>query len=430
MTAEIMLDGFLSDGWKEPFPYKIRVVKNGTAAPLFYRESEGKVLTRISKESICDTILDYWSKQPATRSADLTQKYAAEALNFFRAYAESLTETIKPVAFKSDDSYTFYRLEFDPYEALTPTFDEMMSRSTNPLAIQAYIGSMLDFMSECQQYMWLYGPGGNGKSRLVHFLKKLFGGAAVSATVAGHDGRFWTSQFLNKRVVLFPDTDNYNFVNCGLFKSMCGGDSIRMEHKGGAIFDAELACKFVFSSNQRPNIEDEPSAARRVIYGEFAPVTNKKMPDHIYNALLWSEAPAILHKCMALYKVSCPDHGAIANEEGVLLRINADSEERWETVARRHLHLWDKGFFDTQNLNARPRVEPMVLLAIKEDERLSEIEYRRFKDYLERNYGVIKHRLNIGLHSPKWFYIHCTVKSDFKQYNRFTVVENSEEAER
>lgn len=393
------------NGWHD-FPFRLLIVKNNTSDPLFYQLLDGNVLERLSKNTIAALILRYWQTCPATAPYRLMPADAKVALDFFSSFATSFDELIEPVLFKSDIGYCFRRLSFDPKHGQTPTFDELMSRTSNARALKAWIGSLFDAGSERQQYVWIFGDGMNGKSSLAKFLQNIFGPGATSAQPPGRDVRFWTAQFLGKRLAIMPDCSDFTFINSGLFKSHTGGDHIPVEEKGQGTYCIEPTWKFLILSNQKPSIEDEASAVRRAIYCKMSPITTKRLADTTYQALLNSEAPAFIAQCIDCYKELAPGKGAVETDAAITKELTDATEERWAFIANRHLCIYEEGTLDQTAYNEMPFVTRHYMRGIQKSENLSASQYQQFLNYLERRHGIRVHDVKVG-GQGRHVYIKC-----------------------
>jgi hypothetical protein len=414
-TANVMLGIKPGDKWAD-FPLRVVVVKSMTDDPIFYVRSDDNVFARISEDALESIILEYWSGCAAMKGQSATSTTAKQTLEFFHAYSESFSETIYPVRFLSQPGNTFHRLDFDLQDGATPTFDEMLSRASNAQAIMAYIGSMFEAESEMQQYLYIYGEGRTGKSRLPKILMRIFRDSAC-ASYAHHMNQFWTSQFMNKRFAYFPDCDNPNFVTSGLWKSMIGGDPVRVEFKGQAIHSVQLFCKFLIVSNNKPNIESDVASLRRVIFSEFKPFDNERIPDAIYDALLWSEVPKFIKRCLEVYREVAPRHGAIPTEGDVLAEVISHAEERWAAAVERYMDVWPRGYFDPVDNNKAAHMLPTVLQTIIKSEGWSQKDATSFRDYLKRVHNVYKKKIKLQSRDAVEVYLNCKSKDDKTDYS-------------
>lgn len=406
-TAYVMLGKNYGDkGWR-PFPHQILIRRHQTEDPIFFELRKENVIVRISTRLIHATILSYWQQCPATVTKRLTINDARSTLDFFEALAPPFDEVIDPVLFASDIGYCFRRLPFDPVPGMTPTFDELLSRTSNARALMAWIGSLFDTKSERQQYLWIYGDGMNGKSSLAKFLQNIFADGAVSAQPPGRGGdRFWAAQFIGKRLVVLPDCNDYTFVNSGQFKSHTGGDKIPIEEKNKGIYCIDPTWKFLILSNQKPSIEGEASAVRRAIYCEMAPITKKRLTDGSYQFLLTREAPAIIAKCLEVYREMAPDGGAIETDAEITQELIDAAEERWAFIANRHLLFYEEATLSGVSYSEMPCVTRHHMRAIQKIENLSVGQYQSFLNYIHRKHGVRVHLVKVD-GTPRRVYIKC-----------------------
>lgn len=409
-TAILMMGrGFNENGWRD-FPYQLVVQKSELGDPLYYKLLEGNILRRITTKNIILDVSKFWRSCPATIKRGMTADNAAAAVHSFSAIASSFDEPISPVMFKTEIGYCFHRLDFDAAGGSTPAFDEMMGRTTNAQAMMAWIGSLFDHGSEKQQYLWIYGEGMNGKSSLANFLHEIFNGAATSTQPPNKYGdKFWASQFIGKRLVIFPDCDDFTFINSGMFKSLTGDDVVRIEEKGIGAYSTRLQAKFLSLSNAKPSVDGEASAVRRAIYCEMGPIKNKRMSALAYQRLLRQEAPAFLHKCMEMYKLLAPDGGSIETDAGITAELVRAAEERWAYVANRHLTLYPADSALTKKYKDMPFVMPHYMREIQKQEKLSARDYQSFLNYLNRNHGIFCRGVKTDS-GTRYVYLNCDTR--------------------
>lgn len=283
----------------------------------------------------------------------------------------------KTWAWADDEALTFHRLPFTGREeGETPTWDELMSRTTNAKPLMAWIGSLFISESARQQYIWLFGEGGDGKGSVIRFLEAVFGDAFGSEEPPSGDGkRFWTAGLVGKRLVAFTDTNDARWPTSGLFKTISGGDSVRVELKGGKAFTMRLDAKFLFSSNERPDITSRKADLRRVIMCEFSSPA-EAIPD--FEARLWAEGGAFLRKCIALYHDLCPGHGNIASDTSAIESWAAAVDDEYQAT-------FDRIFVHETQEKCRWISAPLYMRAIQRayhDPR----QRRAFRLWIERRY--------------------------------------------
>ena len=269
--------------------------------------------------------------------------------NQAKAIAKTVLLMIEPLEKKPSiielnegNDLCFHRVPFHlDLTSSTPLFDEMMSRTSNSMALRCFIGSLLCPTSDRSQYLWLYGSGGNGKGCLLRLLRKIFNGALGSEHEPSKGDRFWTSGLLDKRLVVFPECDDATFPASGLFKTLTGGDPVRIEKKNQAVFTADLDCKFMFLSNERPVLNDSAADRRRAIFCEIG--SPKTMVGN-FEKMLWLEAPAIIGKCWFQF---CEHMVAVGDHT---IRVDGGSLDQVTTIIQDTMQaIFDRYFLYTMN---------------------------------------------------------------------------------
>jgi hypothetical protein len=380
-----------------PFGQNFAVVEDDEGVRVPVRISAHRVVSYVSPEAVVNSILDYTHKTCAGAWAQTTPADARMYFDLWKALAEPLDErSIKPVAQASDHtSLCLRRLPWDLEPGDTPAFDELFSRIDNGFALKAWIGSLFVQASDRQQYCWIYGEGRNGKGSLASFLHRVFGPSYRAETVPEKGNRFWTSGLLGSRLVVFPDCNNYTFVTTGLFKSLTGGDAVRVERKGLASSTAILQSKFLFLSNTKPALTSKKADRRRVIYcvaNELAKDT-KIIAKADYDAMLWKEGPAFIMKCLSAFK-ACESAGEIPTESLEIEALILGTEEPMEILFKRYmtvreepagLDVSERQYVDAQDLR---RVVCM-------GEKMSNHDYREFLEFIGRRYGGIYKQVSV-----------------------------------
>jgi hypothetical protein len=324
--ADVLCD---RTGQKVQFPRRFTPVKAGRNGVVTMEVLPGKVLRPVSDDEVIRTIAEFCgSVLLGLPQFNLLDEQLHKAFKYWFRYTSPI-DAPKPAAFASDDSYCLHRLPFDPSPGATPHWDEMFDRITNADPLRAWIGSLFDPQADKQQYVWLYGEGRNGKGSLTRALRRVIGDSATATIneVPKIRNSFWTDGFVHARLVFFPDCEQPGFPSSGLFKSLTGGDPIRVERKYGLPYDVIPECKFFFTSNKVALVSRERSDLRRAIYCEVA---NPKTIFENYEERLWDEMPHFIHQCREAYARLCPNGGEIeACHDHLVERIdehNADLE--------------------------------------------------------------------------------------------------------
>lgn len=233
-----------------------------------------------------------------------------------------------PFAFKEDPTICFHRVEFhiDVNQRVhdnigaTIVADELIGRMSNNRAAMAYLASMIIEKSFLQQYMYIYGDGGDGKGALIRAFKRFFGAAAYTKQRGPRsDDKHYGVSFNNKRLVAFTDSRDPAVVRADYVMALTGDDGLEVEPKGGHGYNIPPYCKLVFLSNVQPSLINQLSEIRRLIYVVMSPrplgIDGLVIDDPKgYEASLWAEMPEFIKKCLNAYWELCPTHGAIPQD--------------------------------------------------------------------------------------------------------------------
>lgn len=422
-------------GWP-PFPAILHKVTDEGGEPIVYQEKDGivRILTAPGIEAL---IAHYWQvvlpegPRPISLGA-MSADDARKIRLLWLITAPTRSGKFPMVVWLSDPRPAHHRLPFDPLpvESLKdacPLFDELMARTSNANGLMAFIGSLLDDRSQRQQYVWMYGEGGNGKGALMRALTDVLGRITASEQVPRPDDRFWTSGLLGKRLVYFPDCNNASFVTSGLFKSLSGEDQVRVEIKRGAILSVAMPVKFIFVSNKRPNLSSQKSDMRRVIYCHVGAVG-----EHVdgYEERLRAEVPALLSACWWLYITLTGANPRalypVQNLEEVK-ELAADAEHEYEAFVSNFLtlteqdashfidpdRLSDKEYMATKKFAACDAVRASHMLHQMQNAGFkTEFDRAKLRDYMRRKHRVFCREIKKD-GKPYLCYLNCT--ADWQQ---------------
>lgn len=364
-----------------PFPRRYFAHETSPGIRLYLRETEEKdVVEYVHELCLANEILRWLATDVAAccKGYHFEHRHAVEAAKYWRGFTAPIGK-IKSVCWLHDEGLTFRRLPWIKDHKTTPVFTEMFSRISNARALKAFIGSLFFEESDMQQYVWLSGQGQNGKGALSRFLHSVFANAYSSQIPPQPTDRFWTSMIMGKRLVVFPDCNNQSFVTSGLFKSLTGGDPVRIEQKNQPAGTTIMSAKYLFLSNERPALSSEKADQRRIIYCEMGAVPNK--PDPKYQEKLWAEGGSFLSECIKIYQRMCEDRGPIEAQNEDLEDWISTVEEDLETAFIQNFELDVVGGY---------------LLPASFQDRLEEIWPRNrrmqseFRKWLERTHGVTK----------------------------------------
>lgn len=333
------------------FSCEPKVVKSGTGY-LLGRRGPGKTLVAMDQDEL-EGIIFKWLAEEAVNVFDfrtlsiqdlpsivkawiaLTDKIDEEDCDIIGEYVDCDSRIPESVRWawnrvKWPRRYGVTKEEF-------PLISEVLSRMDCPDQFCAWVGSIFDKESPQSQYMWLYGEGGNGKSAMVNLIGSMCGTAHTSARKPNaRDMKFWSTCLIGKRFVSFGDTNSFKFPSEDIFKMLTGDKYIPLEEKWGRLMHVKLPCKYIFTSNMRPEISDSMADRRRVIFSKIEPINCE--PDGKYEERLIKESEPFLNYCREMYdKLNV--NGFIKMNEEVVDTLVSTTEGNFQETFDRSLEL-------------------------------------------------------------------------------------------
>ena len=387
---------------QEPdFNYGVIQIPDGPRIPV--RLDRG-VVNFCSEENITSYIL----QAVKGYGFSFTAKNAKEAMDYWRLFKPPIEEP-KIVRMLSDDGLCFHRLLFDPNENMpTPLFDAFLARTTNSEALKIFIGSLFVDEADRQQYVWLYGQGLNGKGTLLRFLDKCLGPAYFSTEPPTRDDKFWNYSLLGKRLVAFPDINNSRFPASQKFKMLSGDDKVPIEPKGKQAYNAKLSCKFIFASNERPDISSQKSDMRRAIFCEIGEISKVEIG---YETKLWAEAPGIVGKCIKAYTEKCGEHGPIPTDTEGLDTLVEERSAFYELIIEKSFKIDKRKTVIKENKTVpiidadKEKMKNIDFIDHLNSWKLQKESIREFKKYLESVHGVKYKQFKTGKKDKEGNYV-------------------------
>jgi putative DNA primase/helicase len=165
--------------------------------------------------------------------------------------------------------------------------------------LQRWAGYMLTGRTDAHAFLFLYGPGGNGKGVLVNTLAAALGDYARTAPMetfmVSHNDRHPTdlAGLRGARLVLAQETEAGRVLAESRIKALTGGDPISARFMRGDFFEFQPAFKLVMVGNHKPVIRNPDEAMRRRLH--LLPLTFvPARPDHGLPDRLKAELPGIV----------------------------------------------------------------------------------------------------------------------------------------
>lgn len=360
---------------------KYIVVENPDYSRDIVRVRSNDVCERVCFDPLINDLLVYTRKNKVARKKvgyHLSEKNAKECASLWMRTTQTVPEP-KPFLFKDEPGLCYSRLpcRYDPTIA-SPLFDEMFSRMTNRDSARAFIGSLFCEHSYRQQCLWLYGDGQDGKGALVNTLNRVMGNASVFVQVPTEKGgsvhnQFFISELVGKRLAVFDDIGSPKFVTSAYFKGLSGGDVHQSNEKHRKQHKVRLNTKFVFTSNQAPDVSELHADKRRMILCRFTRPTEVISPE-TYEDRLWSEIGAFLSKCIDYYKTEYKGVRPIVCDYSEYDTLVENKNQRHEDLFNEYLvHSGDEADFLT----------PKELQSLLSEQRYSKTEREEFNKWLE-----------------------------------------------
>ena len=145
------------------------------------------------------------------------------------------------------------------------------------------------------------GPGANGKSTILKFLRGVVGDEYVAATsLTQLSSNFGLGPLIHARISLSAEDGGGDFFNSATFKAVVTRDHVQVDIKHRDPITVELAAKFIFAMNEAPTISDTSHGMlRRLVVFRFdqAIPQEKRIAD--FDKILLSEAGAIVSWLLA-----------------------------------------------------------------------------------------------------------------------------------
>jgi hypothetical protein len=246
-------------------------------------------------------------------------KYGAvEATDFSRNEPIILSEDdIAPVLFKSQEGYCWHRLPFDPVEGYLGLWIDVADRMTNWPSFLAWLGSLFDPDSNREQFIWIVGEGETGKSTLIDVLLGCFGPSAMATNCEAADERWFVSDLVGRRIA-YIDEAKAGFVKGAKIKTLTGNSKQRCEAKYQSAKTVTINTKFIFSSNEFPDIPNKKEYLRRIILCEMSAITDKTMTRTEAEEGYRRGLPALFHEALNAWEQSKGSHKIASDQESIL----------------------------------------------------------------------------------------------------------------
>jgi len=379
------------------FPRRYHVLRDSSARASFLVEGDDRTVAYVYKKAIAEEVVKFAIERLSAfpGAAELSLRDAEACRDIWAALTPQLVDRPVALAEKSDAGLAFKRLAFDAdiTSPCPPTMREFLSRCSQPDALAAFLGSLFYPDADRQQYLYLYGDGQDGKGALLRMLFSLLGDeGSVSLAPKEKNDRFYNMRLFGKRLVMFPDCDDFEAFRTPHFKSMTGGDAIYFEPKGEAGFSAIPTCKVIAASNSKPHISNQRSDLRRLIFCEVSPFAGDL--EAKYEMRLLAEAKALVGYCKGTYLKLSKNHGPISCDGEIVSALAEEAEEHYAHVFHKNFAVagpedWVRGDRVLEELRREGVKRGVEVARIKAAwRRTFGVDVKKGADGLMRYYGM------------------------------------------
>lgn len=184
---------------------------------------------------------------------------------FYRADAGIRTFTNDP----NEPAFNFYDLH-NIHDGDTPGFD-MFMQGVDPASrdtLKAAIYATFDSRCHLNQYIWMHGEGGDGKSSMLMAMAEYAGQSMYcSLNTDSAKSEFGLEETVGKRIVMFPDIQSGLSVKSGIVHKLTGHDPVPINRKNKPHISTVIDCILWMAANSAPDVNfSNKNEARRCIY--------------------------------------------------------------------------------------------------------------------------------------------------------------------
>lgn len=299
---------WLGDGWHRDKRNEVSdVLKGVTREALEWRDAQA--LTPDGKRKI-NSRRTAWSSRDLA-AADRRISILAEELDadpFLLGVPGGVVDLKNGKLLDAEpEQYITRRCAVAPEAGPHPLFDRVLARAcAGHDGMREYLlrwfGYMLTGDVREEAFMFLYGPGGSGKSTLIKCVTEIMGEYAVSISMDAfteskhprHSQEI--AKLAGMRLVYASETDEGRRWNEALIKSLTGRDKITAHKMRMDDFEFDPTFKLLLFGNSIPHLKSVGEEIRRRIHlVEYAGSLSENERDSTLKDRLKAEYPAILH---------------------------------------------------------------------------------------------------------------------------------------
>ena len=232
-------------------------------------------------------------------------------------------------------------------EGETPDFDGFLT-SIHPACRDSFMAAIYATFfakSQLNQYIWMHGEGGDGKSSVLNAIA-IYAGDHLACSLSASDmkSEFGLENTVGKRLVIMSDVKTGLSVKTSLIHNLTGHDLISINRKNKPVISARLNPIVWIAANDAPDVNfDNRNEARRCLYIKMVepPLEVKKkfyfvkedgtietdedgQPQnngYDLTGRLVKEMPHILFKCREAFNRVCPAPYSVIKQTSEAIHI-------------------------------------------------------------------------------------------------------------
>ena len=271
-----------------------------------------------------------WEVQKGLAQINQTLEEMDGAIN---SYDFIYSPDFEPVDLTNDpdvDAFAYFDLN-TMKPGPTPDFDGFMD-AVVPVCRDMFMAAVYATVfaqSLLNQYIWIHGEGGDGKSSFLNALMKFLGNRLCCSLGQTMNSEFGLENAVGKRMIILSDVKTGLSVKSQLIHNLTGHDPVSINRKNKPIITKELQPIVWVAANEAPDVNfDARNEARRCLYikmqepseevqkkfyflnedGTFATDPEGRKINNGFDLTggLLKEMPAILYKCKQAFEKVCP----------------------------------------------------------------------------------------------------------------------------
>lgn len=166
---------------------------------------------------------------------------------------------------------------------------------------QEFIGYCLIPDTRMCKFVWMIGPGGNGKSLILEIVEELIGKENITNShIDRFQEKFARAELQGKLVNISSEMNSDATVADSYLKKIVSGDSVEAERKFEPSFTFKPYARIIASTNKLPRLQDHSDAfERRAIFIMFNRKFSEAEQDKQRKTKLLAELPGILNWAIA-----------------------------------------------------------------------------------------------------------------------------------